>query len=197
MSYQIPPVWVPMHHNVPMLGTEPAPIPTSSGVRPERVALMIGAGALALAIGLAVADRMVPAKPRRRVRRNPCSCGPRRTSRNKRRRKRRTSKNGLTPSRRARIRRSAFVFPDRPAPGGGRGTWPLDTERRARAAVDYLRMGRVRNASDFNAIRSKLIRDWPGIWAMYGRGNVTWEKTKRAKTKRDRSRRRRARRAAA
>ncbi len=224
MTYHRPYHWTPMYPNVPMLGqTDPsgALLTVAAAEDAQRggngapggmlkAALIVGS----IVLGLAVAGWASPkprANPRRRRRRRTSRrrASRRRTTRRRTtrrratrrnrtsRRRRRTSKvapNRLTAAKRARIPRRYFVFPDRPAPGGGKGTFPLDTARRARAAIDYLRMGRVRSASDFNAIRSKIIKLWPEVWAAYGRGNVTWQKTKRAKAKRARSRARTMRR---
>jgi hypothetical protein len=101
---------------------------------------------------------------KRRTSKNPCSVAP----------------NRLTAARRRRIPAKLFVFPERRA-------WPLDTPQRARAAINFLQMGRVASASDFAAIRNKIRRLWPGIWNQYGRG-LSWEKAKRVKAKRGRTR---------
>lgn len=88
-------------------------------------------------------------------------------------------KNKLTASERRKIPKSKFVFPERRA-------WPLDTKKRARAAISYLHMGRVKNASDFNKIRNAIRKKYPGVWNEYGKG-LSWEKVKKAKRKRARS----------
>lgn len=219
MTYRRPYPWTPMHPTVPMLGISPEEAMLTAATAdtleqqrssgngngdvsgPLKLLFIVGS----VVVGLAVASwamrpaRQLSSNRRRRrrrsskrVRRNRV----RRTSRRRRgrtsrsrSRRRRTSKN-LSKSRRARIAKKWFVFPDRRA-------WPLDTPKRARAAISYLKMGRVRSASDFNKIRNKIRKLWPGVWREYGRGKVSWEKTKRAKAKRARSRRRRRKRRAA
>lgn len=96
--------------------------------------------------------------------------------------------NRLTAAERRRIPKSKFVFPERRA-------WPLDTKKRARAAVSYLHMGRVKSASDFNKIRNAIRKKYPDVWERYGKG-LTWDKAKRAKRKRGRSKGRTTRKAA-
>jgi len=88
----------------------------------------------------------------------------------------RVVRNKITPRQRARMPKSAFVFPSRRA-------WPINNARRAYAAIQYLRMGRVRSASDFNEIRNEVRRRYPDVWAIYGK-NLTWERSKAAKAKR-------------
>lgn len=100
-----------------------------------------------------------------------------------------TVRNKLTASERRKIPKSKFVFPERRA-------WPLDTKKRARAAISYLYMGRVKSASDFNKIRNAIRKKYPSVWAQYGK-DLTWEKAKRAKSKRARSRGRTTRKKAA
>lgn len=87
----------------------------------------------------------------------------------------RVSVNRLTASERRQIPKSKFVFPERRA-------WPLDTKKRAKAAISYLHMGRVKNASDFNKIRNAIRTKYPDVWDEYGKG-LSWEKSKRAKAK--------------
>lgn len=84
--------------------------------------------------------------------------------------------NRITPAQRARMPKSAFVFPSR-------RSWPVNNARRAYAAIQYLRMGRVRSASDFNEIRNAVRRRFPDVWAIYGK-NLTWDRSKAAKAKR-------------
>jgi hypothetical protein len=88
--------------------------------------------------------------------------------------------NRLTARQRARIPLKAFVFPERRA-------WPINSSRRAYAATQMMRLGRVRSASDFNAIRNTIRTRYPKVWNLFGR-NVTWDKTKAAKTRARRSR---------
>lgn len=84
--------------------------------------------------------------------------------------------NRITPAQRARMPKSAFVFPSR-------RSWPVNNARRAYAAIQYLRMGRARSASDFNEIRNAVRRRFPDVWAIYGK-NLTWDRSKAAKAKR-------------
>jgi hypothetical protein len=209
MTYRQPYPWTPMHPNVPMLGQADVltTVAAAEDLQRQRaassgqsgsvlkVALVVASVIAGLAVASwATAGKATPNRRRRPVRRNRTS---RRSRTSRKRRSRRTSRSRsgrLTAAKRARIPRRYFVFPDRPAPGGGKGTFPLDTAKRARSAISYLQMGRVRNASDFNAVRSKIIRLWPDVWATYGRGKVTWQKTKRAKAKRARRRARTTRR---
>jgi hypothetical protein len=88
----------------------------------------------------------------------------------------RVVRNKITPRQRARLPKSAFVFPSRRA-------WPINNARRAYAAIQFLRMGRVGSASDFNEIRNEVRRRYPDVWAIYGK-NLTWERSKAAKAKR-------------
>lgn len=91
--------------------------------------------------------------------------------------------NGLTKAKRRRMSRKSFVFPARRA-------WPLDSQKRAKAAISYMHMGRVGTKSDYLAIRNEIIRRYGmGFWR--DAGGPSWEKIARAKTKRTRSRRRR------
>lgn len=87
--------------------------------------------------------------------------------------------NRLTARQRARIPLKAFVFPERRA-------WPINSSRRAYAATQMMRLGRVRSASDFNAIRNTIRTRYPKVWNLFGR-SVTWDKTKAAKTRARRS----------
>jgi hypothetical protein len=89
--------------------------------------------------------------------------------------------NRITPRQRARLPKKAFVFP-------GRRAWPIDNARRAYAAIQFLRMGRVRSASDFNEIRNVVRRRFPDVWAIYGK-NLTWDRAKAAKARRTSRRR--------
>lgn len=112
---------------------------------------------------------------RRRTSRRTSRRGKRRTSR-----RRQTRRNKLTAAERRRIPKSKFVFPERRA-------WPLDSKKRAKAAVSYMHMGRVASASDFNKIRNAIRKRYPDVWEDYGKG-LTWQKVKKAKSKRRRSR---------
>ena len=94
--------------------------------------------------------------------------------------------NRLTAAQRKRIPLKAFVFPERRA-------WPIDNARRAYAATQMMRLGRVRSASDFNDIRNTIRRRYPKVWDIYGRG-LSWDKTKSAKARARRSRASRSRR---
>jgi hypothetical protein len=85
-------------------------------------------------------------------------------------------RNRITSRQRAKLPKSAFVFPERRA-------WPMNNARRAYAAIQYLRMGRVGSASEFSEIRNAIIRRYPDVWAIYGK-NLTWERSKAAKAKR-------------
>lgn len=96
--------------------------------------------------------------------------------------------NKLTASERRKIPKSQFVFPERRA-------WPLDTKKRAKAAISYLQMGRVKSASDFNKIRNAIRKKYPSVWEQYGKG-LTWDKAKKAKRKRARSKGRKTKKAA-
>jgi hypothetical protein len=95
-------------------------------------------------------------------------------------------RNRITPAQRRRMSKKAFVFPSRRA-------WPVNNARRAYAAIQFLRMGRVRSASDFNEIRNAVRSRYPRVWAIYGK-DLSWERSKAAKTKRASSRRRTSRR---
>ncbi|MCI0479763.1 hypothetical protein L0Y59_04415 [Candidatus Uhrbacteria bacterium] len=97
--------------------------------------------------------------------------------------------NGLTKAKRRRMSRKSFVFHARRA-------WPLDSQKRAKAAISYMHMGRVGTKSDYLAIRNEIIRRYGmGFWR--DAGGPSWEKIARAKGKRTRSRRRRTTRVAA
>lgn len=100
-------------------------------------------------------------------------------------------KNRITKAQRARMSKKSFVFPSRRA-------WPINNARRAYAAIQFLRMGRVGSASDFNEIRNAVRTRYPRVWDIYGR-NLTWERSKaaKAKAKASRSRSRRSRRGGA
>lgn len=100
----------------------------------------------------------------------------------------RPTRNRITPAQRRRISKKSFVFPSRRA-------WPIDNARRAYAAIQFLRMGRVRSASDFNEIRNAVIRRYPDVWAIYGK-NLTWERSKASKAKRQKTKARRTTRGA-
>lgn len=97
-------------------------------------------------------------------------------------------KNRITERQRARMSKKAFVFPSRRA-------WPINNARRAYAAIQFLRMGRVGSVSDFNEIRNAVRTRYPRVWDIYGK-NLTWERSKaaKAKAKASRSRSRRSRR---
>lgn len=96
------------------------------------------------------------------------------------RRSREWMERNITPRQRARLPESAFVFPKR-------RSWPINNARRAYAATQFLRMGRVGSASDFNEIRNVIRRRYPKVWDIYGR-NLTWDRAKAAKSRRSRSR---------
>lgn len=96
--------------------------------------------------------------------------------------------NRITPAQRRRMSKKSFVFPSRRA-------WPINNARRAYAAIQFLRMGRVRSASDFNEIRNAVRTRYPRVWDIYGK-NLSWDRSKAAKAKRASSRRRTSRRGA-
>ncbi|HEY5656653.1 MAG TPA: hypothetical protein VIY27_02580 [Myxococcota bacterium] len=194
MTYHRPYPWTPMYPNVPMLGqavTAEEAMLTAAAVdelqRPSSSRGMSTGNILAIGavviLGIVVAGWAaapeLAARRRRRVTPNR-----RRSRTSKKKSSRRTSRNALTKRQRAAIPKRLFVFPKRRA-------WPLNTKRRARAAISYMHMGRVKSAADFNKIRNKVRCLWPDVWDEYGRGKVSWEKVKRAKAKRARSRRRR------
>ena len=90
------------------------------------------------------------------------------------------SDGGLTPNylseaERKRIPLKAFVFPDRRA-------WPLDNPRRAYAAIQMLRIGRIGSAADFNKVRNAIRARYPEVYAIYGKG-LSYEKSKSARSK--------------
>ena len=92
----------------------------------------------------------------------------------------RRSDGGLTPNylseaERKRIPLKAFVFPDRRA-------WPLDNPRRAYAAIQMLRIGRIGSAADFNKVRNAIRERYPEVYAIYGKG-LSYEKSKSARSK--------------
>jgi len=88
--------------------------------------------------------------------------------------------NRLTQKQRKRIPLRAFVFPERRA-------WPIDTKARAYAAMQMLRMGRVKSASDYHAITQTIMHRYPGVWREFRRG-LSWQQSKRAKSRRVRHR---------
>lgn len=94
---------------------------------------------------------------------------------------RRTSRNPLSASRRARLPRSAFVFPERRA-------YPIDTAKRASSAIRMMRLGRVHSSSDFSKIRRAISRRYPSVWKRYGAG-LTWKRVSASKRKARTSRR--------
>lgn len=106
----------------------------------------------------------------------------RRTSRRRPRRRasrRRVSRN-LSAAARRRISKSDFVFPERRA-------WPLDSKKRAKAAISYLHMGRVSGKSEYLAIRNAIIRKY-GMSFWRDSNGPSWSKVEKAKSKRRRSR---------
>lgn len=105
--------------------------------------------------------------------------------------KRRVSRNKISKATRASIPASDFVFPRS-------RRFPLDTADRARAALAYLRMGRVRSKRDFDKVKAAVRRRYPGVFFRYAKG-LTWSKTSKAISKRasSRGRRRSSRRVAA
>lgn len=88
--------------------------------------------------------------------------------------------NRLTEKQRKRIPLRAFVFPERRA-------WPIDTKARAYAAMQMLRMGRVKSASEYHAITQAIMHRYPGVWREFRRG-LSWQQSKRAKSRRVRHR---------
>lgn len=67
----------------------------------------------------------------------------------------------LSKKRRSKLPASKFVFPKDRA-------WPIESAKGARDAIKYIRMGRVRNASDYMAIRSFIIKHYPAVWRKDG-----------------------------
>lgn len=89
-------------------------------------------------------------------------------------------RDGLTPNylseaERKRIPLKHFVFPERRA-------WPLDNPRRAYAALQMLRIGRIGSAADFNKVRNAVRTRFPEVYAIYGKG-LSYEKSKSARSK--------------
>lgn len=107
----------------------------------------------------------------------PVNANRRRVHRNSRRRRgRRVSRNArLSEARRARLSKSAFVFPARRA-------WPIESPKAAYDAIRAMQIGRVGSPSDYLAISNFIQRRYPGVWAKYGH-KLSWSKTKAAKTK--------------
>jgi hypothetical protein len=87
-----------------------------------------------------------------------------------------------------RASRGAFALPGK--------RYPLDSERRARAAISYLHMGRIASQADYLAVRNAIIRKY-GVDFWRTSGGPSWPKVARAKSKAARTRSRRARKAAA
>lgn len=87
------------------------------------------------------------------------------------RRPRRNSR--LSKAKRSKLPAGKFVFPKDRA-------WPIESARAARDAIKYIKMGRVRSASDFMAIRSFIIKHYPAVWKKYGL-SASWQRTSAAK----------------
>jgi hypothetical protein len=98
----------------------------------------------------------------------------------------------LSKKRRTKLPASKFVFPKDRA-------WPIESAQGARDAIKYMKMGRVRNAGDFMAIRNFILKHYPVVWRESVMG-MSWSKTAAAKMKgishRRTSRKRTSRRAA-
>lgn len=164
------------------MGQEPPVEPRATGR--WNWPLIVGWGAavvLAGGIFYAVTKGPVRQNPRRRRR----ITRRRYTRRNlprvyRRRLTRRMRRNYITAAQRRRIPKKLFVFPRT-------RRFPIDTARRARAALSYLRMGRVGTKGEFQAVKRAVYRAWPDVYFRYGKG-ITWEKTLRAKRKRSRTR---------
>lgn len=99
-------------------------------------------------------------------------------------RRNRVRRNRLSAKARKQIPLDDFVFPERRA-------WPLDTKKRAKAAIAYLHMGRVKSKSEYLAIRNAIIRRY-GMAFWRDANGPSWPKIAKAKSKRSRDRRRRA-----
>lgn len=84
-------------------------------------------------------------------------------------------RNPLSVRGRARISAGKFVFP-------GRRAWPLDSAARAYDAIRALRMGRVKNASEYHAITQEIRRRYPSVWRKYGHA-LKWSHVKAAKAR--------------
>lgn len=85
-------------------------------------------------------------------------------------------------------RRGAFALPGK--------RYPLDSAKRARAAIGYLHMGRVADQADYLAVRNAIIRKY-GMSFWRDHNGPSWPKVTRAKAKAVRTRAARARKAAA
>ena len=79
----------------------------------------------------------------------------------------------LSGKRRSKLPNSKFVFPKDRA-------WPIESAKGARDAISYMKMGRVRNASDYMAIRTFILRHYPAVWKKYGMQS-TWLATQSSK----------------
>jgi len=146
------------------------PVTEQSGM-PDWVvpAAVIGGGLVIIGVLAMVARKPKSVAANRRRRRKSS-----RLSRSRR------SDGGLTPNylseaERKRIPLKAFVFPDRRA-------WPLDNPRRAYAAIQMLRIGRIGSAADFNKVRNAIRSRYPEVYAIYGKG-LSYEKSKAARSK--------------
>lgn len=84
--------------------------------------------------------------------------------------------------------RGAFALPGK--------RYPLDSAKRARAAIGYLHMGRVAGQADYLAVRNAIIRKY-GMSFWRDQNGPSWPKVARAKAKAARTRAARARKAAA
>lgn len=60
--------------------------------------------------------------------------------------------------------------------------WPIESAKGARDAIRYIKMGRVRSASDYMAIRSFIMKHYPAVWREYGLG-ASWQKSHAAHVK--------------
>jgi hypothetical protein len=150
-------------------------------------ALVAAAGVFMLFMGSRGGGGLAMNRRRRHSRRRS-----RRMSANRRRRHtRRVSRNRLSEAKRAKMHLSEFAIPER-------RSFPIDTKRRARAAIAYLHMGRVGSKHDYLRVRNAIIRRYGmRFWHQYGA--PAWAKVEKAKRSRaaTRSHRRRTRRVAA
>jgi len=81
----------------------------------------------------------------------------------------------LSKKRRTKLPASKFVFPKDRA-------WPIESAQGARDAIKYIRMGRVRNAGDYMAIRSFIMKHYPAVWRKDGLG-TDWLTRRRRSTR--------------
>ncbi len=82
----------------------------------------------------------------------------------------------LSKSARAALPDSAFAIPER-------RSFPVHTQKQAKAAIAYLHMGRIGSAADFARVRSDIIRRY-GADFWRAAGGPTWPKAQSAKRRR-------------